>query len=499
MRQLLILFIVFFGYGACAAASITINNFVTGDSSIFQRKSATNPVQDEVLSGTYSGTAPTAMDCKVNIVAGGTALGITPMTGLSATAGNWFATCPSIPQGAWYNAYAQDHGNTSANATQTQQFCVGLRVFLMGTSNFDNLVLQGNSPQPTVNQYTKVWLAATSDGGHTLYIWDVPFGNGVRDMLNSLQTTLGGTTCVGIIGAMADGQGLAFFAGGSSFWTDDILPNIPDNGDAEVMVMDVGGIPVDGVNPSPRPNSYFPQDFASITSSFHSMTGRNTTNSYVGNDITHSGNSGPVDEISSTQVYANQQIYALTAGNDHFFSANGIDLLTVDGNHFDKFGLAHLGYRVAQGVLYNLGLAPQSNTGPVIVKFTRSGAVLTFTTTQPNANAGLAFSVNPTGVPFGFYVSTVNACDIPANSPLTVLSGAITGPNTFTLTLSADPGAPVYVCYLWGVSSSTNVSNNVLFNTPNVLNDTLGTPALMSGENPIAESIAAKGPGRGRF
>lgn len=498
MRYFLAFLLLFLPFESYAATAITINNPVPGDSSVFQRKSASNPVQDYALSGTYTGTAPTAMDCKINIVGGGTALATTAMTGLIATGGNWSATCPSVPQGSWYNAYAQDHNATSANATQTQQSCVGLRVFMMGTSNLDNLVLQGNAPQPPVNSATKVWLAATSYAGHTLYIWDVPFGNGVRRMLNSVQSTLGGTTCVGAIGALADGQGLPFFAGGSSFWTSSILPNMPDNSDAEVMVMDVGGIPVDGINASPRPNSYFPADFASITDSFHSMTGRNSVNSYVGNSITHSGNSGPVNEISSTQVYTNQQIYALTAGRDHFFSENGLDLLTSDGNHFDKAGLEHMGYRLAQGILYNLGLTPQSNTGPVIEKFTRDGAILTFTTYQPTGT-GLAFSVNPSGVPFGFYISTSNSCDVPANSPLTVTSGAINNANHFTLTLSVDPGAPVYVCYLWGVSSSTNVSNNVLFGTPNVLGDTLGTPALMSGETPIAESIVPPGPGRVRM
>lgn len=99
---------------------------------------------------------------------------------------------------------------------------------------------------------------------------------------------------------------------------------------------------------------------------------------------------------------------------------------------------ARLGFGLAQK------LAGRSGFGPALASATRSGNVIMLTVTH---NTGSALQTMASGAKLsGFEVAT----DTAFASKLTITDAQITGANTLALTLSADPGATVYVRYMWG-------------------------------------------------
>lgn len=490
MKNILNLFLCLMLSGiAQAATSITIANPIDGDSAVFQRKSASNTVQDLTLTGTYSGTAPSAMDCKALIVGGGTALNTTVMTGLTANGGNWSGTCPGVPQGSWYNAYAQDHNTTSANATQTQQFCVGVRILLLGVSVQNNMFNSGTltlTPSPYVKQYMNQGNA----------VWESPITDPSTRFLNNIQTGLGGTTCVGTFAYFILGASLGIWSTQSSGqWTHDIVPSMPPAGaDAEFVATQLSGASSDG-NIGTNPDTFFPSTYAQIVSQIYTLTGRNSSNLWFG--ITNTGYTPGTSTYNTTAIrYWFTYLAQNTPG--YFLLGSYADLSTSDGSHPTEPGNIIIAQRWAQAILYKLGLSAYDATGPRIQRFTRSANVLTFTTVQPTGT-GLAFQQNPAGIPDGFYISTTNVCDSAQNSEFAISSYSIIDANHFSLTLSTTPSSPVYVCYQAGGQNTQGTNYNLLFGTPNVTSSSFGNPALPDREVPLQENQKPDGPGRNRI
>lgn len=146
----------------------------------------------------------------------------------------------------------------------------------------------------------------------------------------------------------------------------------------------------------------------------------------------------------------------------------------------DLLGQARIAERIARQILWMEGIVPTSARGPRFSGAVRSGATIDLTVTH---NGGTALQVPYAGDITGFRASTSSTF----GTLLTISSAVVLDATTIRLTLSADPGAPVYVDYQWGNPGATTtpldangfipgVTNPVYDNRSPGLNAALGFP-----------------------
>lgn len=476
------------------AAALGVSNYADGNFAIIQRISQSNQTQNVVVSGTWTGgTIPLGVNCKVGIVAGGTALGFTALTSFSATgttSGTWTGTLNGIPQGAWYEDTCED-ANTLASATQTQEYGVGVVIWMTGASNFGNMTIGTG----TFNAYEKIWSPAGSSNPGTSSGWQNPTGEAMAILYNSLQAAQGSTTPIGIVFWWYGGVSIkAYSAAGppsSYFGFLDVHSTQPVQSDAEVMLLNCGQQDGDSTL-SPNPTTFYATDMPQVQGEYQTLTGRSNTTGIFGVAVTGMGG---INDLGLTEVRQAQQLYATSNSGAMLVSSN-VDYQSSDDLHYNQAGLDHQGYRVAQSIKKWWGLTTPTSIGPTLTSCTISGAVITCAVTQ-STGTGLAFEQS--GAPYGFYINTSNAPgNVNGGSPLTVSSGSIIDATHFSLTLSTTPSPPVYLSYLYG-DYSTVSANNFTAATPSVTGDSVGNPLMPTGTGTIAVNAATVAAGFGRW
>ena len=134
MRKLLLALFVLFPGWLFAATGITVTDIA--DQRIYQRDIG-GTTTDIVISGTYTGDAPTSVQGKVVLASDSSeVLAYADLTSATIAGGNWSGTLNNVPQGGMYHVYARDGGvQTTVDEDNTNSWGVGILVGCIGQSN----------------------------------------------------------------------------------------------------------------------------------------------------------------------------------------------------------------------------------------------------------------------------------------------------------------------------------------------------------------------------
>jgi hypothetical protein len=360
--------------------------------------------------------------------------------------GNYSGTL-TVPQGKWYKRRTRLSG-TQITATEINSFGVGIGIVENGQSNMVGLKNNG------------AYYPLGDPAAYEYHLGGLRRVGNIRDDLppNTLygsggygSSTTGGTKSDGYVfvaNLVAQATGLPVFVinmaviGSTiSSWIDDGTNNNwakfvtafqSIGGDAEIVIWYQGES-----NTSTAPATYSAQ-LAQLHQQYLTLTNRTTSTLKFGVislgpvsiDSSYSGG----NNTNFGRMRANQAAYANnTAGA--FFVASAHDFgftASSDGVHIGGVTQSHLGRRYAKSILAQLGFGT-SAAGPRIVGATKSGNVVTVQIQHSGGTAlqdGLGNAYGPSLKGFQFFDDGV---EIP------ITGSMITGPTTFTLTLTSTP------------------------------------------------------------
>lgn len=200
MKKIPMLFVLLLSASNLWASTVITVTDITNNR-IYQRDLG-GTTTDIVLSGTYTGDAPSSVQARV--VQAGTDTEVLTWTTLSSptiSGGTWTGTLNNVPQGGMYNIDCRDGGITNVTDTNnTNVWGVGILTLIIGQSNGVNWTVNstGGGTNLTANALLRYYTGSWSDPTTSC--------NGAIQYANTLITELG--IPAGILNYSSNGNSL---------------------------------------------------------------------------------------------------------------------------------------------------------------------------------------------------------------------------------------------------------------------------------------------------
>lgn len=214
-------------FGVSGPSAFALTDITSGR--LFQRTASltTGPVS---AAGTYTGTAPSAIQFQILLVADDSVIKDWTTCGTATIGGGtWSATLTGVAQGGAYYLKARAANATSLAKTGSNSFYIGILFALYGQSNMVNFSsVQASAPAASAGT---TWFNGTTWAA-------VPNANGIREFLNAVKAATG-VPCAGLNGAVS-GQSISTLRKGTANYTAFMAQIVAAGGDAEMVLWHQG-------------------------------------------------------------------------------------------------------------------------------------------------------------------------------------------------------------------------------------------------------------------
>lgn len=486
---------------------------------IYQRVGVSKAV---AVSGTCTAPAGTTIEARAVDETTGIAIGNWAVVGTVAADGTYAGTFVA-PQGKWYRRQVRIANSSTAIATETNSFGVGIGIAELGQSNMANFKTSGNFyplGDPNAYEYSAAGvlrrlgnISKKNASGADVYPPNTLIRNatftptGYTDYLNS--TAGGGTNSDGYVyvaNLVAETTGLPVFVinlavGGTSIetywktgqkgWTDFSAALNSIGGDCEIAIWLQGEN-----NAIAMSGATYQGHLADIQAQFHTLTGRNATNFKFGvislgpTSTGVTGNLGyaGTDPQSFGKMRIAQRDWAYsTPGAFYVGGVHDMDLTSAADNiHITGEGFNTLGRRYAKSINAALGFGTTS-AGPKMVSASRSGNIVTVNV-QHTGGTALQDGAGGTGTALGGFIFKDGA-----GGEVAITATQITSPTTVQLTLASAPTGACTLSYAMQNSPYTVDPNNVKsgFSAAAVLRDNAlyYSAIIKNNDNPLGSPM----------
>lgn len=449
-----------------------------GTKRVFQRAiSGTRPV---TISGVWTGVTD---DLQARTIDYATGAQVTAWADCTVNGRGGFSATHQVPSHTnWLVYEVRSKTYPEVIGRTAEKWGCGAVILLAGQSQMFNMGVY-NVGQPNADDL----ISRFSFTGNT---WAQPNGMGMRTFLNAMQATPAVLNCpVGAIMGALGGTALTSNGNeGSGYWLDrsagSLFQRIVEQGaewgnDFEAIAWNQGGSDARQA----VAGSAMYSGMTTMYNDWLSQTGRTRAQlPFIMTGLYRIESSVlDLDSVapryfavrSALQQWAIDTTGVVDAGSTVDLPVPN-DAPANTGLHWNEAGQQRFARRLAQTWLKILGNQTYTGAGPKLTgTATRAGAVLTLPITH---NGGSALQV-PGGSNCNYFDVSVNSTFTPL---LTVSSTSVAAGNAVTVTLSADPGVPVYIRYGWGAlpggASFPTDLQRPIYDTVNIQGDTGGAP-----------------------
>ncbi|HSV26231.1 MAG TPA: hypothetical protein VLJ17_24805 [Xanthobacteraceae bacterium] len=324
------------GVHGSTAGTIALIDFTNNP--VFQRTAGqtTGPVY---VSGTYTGPNPNPQGQLRKISDNSVVVAWTNLTNLTQGSGFFQGSIPGAPQGVDMKAEVRRGDNNSVSSAGTGTVRVGACCLMYGQSNMSVLSTQTNGSPPSAASGTSCFQG--NKGSSSAWV-AVPAANGIRQLLNNLNSLLG--IAVAAIDLSVVGADIGFLSG--SNWANVVnnLNAMNVNGDFELLFFNQGENNAQSVPPNQFENEWV-GDLQLIQSQALSQTGRSSAqlpiivSSLATLKSPNTPSGGPWWAETQQYIYdAGTQAPNITYSHTDIFAALGADGLHMTGADCDKVG-----------------------------------------------------------------------------------------------------------------------------------------------------------------
>jgi len=438
---------------AGVAASDVITQTEQTAGKVYQRSGSSSSIS---FSGTYSGTAPTAVEVKiVNAVGGTTAQDWTALSSATISGGAWSGSL-SVPQGGMYNFISRTKNGASVLATASQStnaFGVGAIFVVAGQSNGARMFTVGSvSPIATTNQYNGAYVANAGAGSCTL--------------ANAISTNLG--IPVTMVNTAVEGSGLIVATASPYGSWADTSGALYTNWKNKVTAL---GGKIEGVlwlqgewdAGQNATKSAYKTDFLALIARMRAYTSQPSLPIFITPLTRYTGGTfAGWDNVQDAFMESFDSTVKKTCDT--------WDLPSDDGLHYNAAAQAILGTRISLAVRKYFG-QPVESLGPLVTGVVVSGSTVDITFSHVSGS-DITPSSGITGLTF-----TANGI---AATPTSVVRQSA---NVVRATFATAPALPVYVAVAVGTNPNASAP----------LKDNTGLPAQRTATAGVTEVAGSGG------
>lgn len=365
---------------------------------LFQRTKAltTGPVS---AAGTYTGGAPSAVELQVRKVSDNSIVKAWTTATATIGGGAWSASITGVAQGGSYYVEARPSNATAIAKTGSNPFFVGIMVLMYGQSNMLGISSQSDGSPPAAAAQTSYYSASNSGTLNTGTWATVPAANGVRELLNGINSATG--VPVAAMNAAVSGVAIgALMQSAGTNYFETMAGWLADVGDVEMIVWHQGE--GDAAGTGATIPSYVSNQ-STLHSQLIALTGR--TKAQMPYVLAGLGNSTSSGTDANWDAMQRALLDCATTNASTYYSHSNMDVvrLPADVFHYDGASQGRAGKRYAQSIATVLGVSSG---------FPRSSIVSAATVDATHTDVTLAHSMGtdftPTSGATGFDLSGDN-------------------------------------------------------------------------------------------